>query len=55
MDLATILDDCVHRMRGGESVEDCLADYPEQAAELAPMLRAASALQWLAGFRPALP
>ncbi len=51
MDLATILDDCVHRMRGGESVEDCLADYPEQAAELAPMLRAASALQWLAGFR----
>ena len=51
MDLATILDDCVHRMRRGEGVEDCLADYPEQAAELAPMLHAASALQWLAGSR----
>ena len=51
MDLATILDDCVRRMRGGESVEDCLADYPDKAAELAPMLRAACALQWLAGER----
>jgi hypothetical protein len=50
MDLATILDDCVHRMLGGESVEDCLADYPEEAAELTPMLRTASVLQWLAGF-----
>jgi hypothetical protein len=49
MDLATILDDCVHSMRGGESVEDCLAHYPEQAVELAPMLRAASTLEWLAG------
>ncbi len=51
MDLATILDDCVHRMRAGETVEDCLAAYPDHAAELAPMLRAASILQLLAGWR----
>ena len=37
-DFATILDDCIQRMQQGESLASCLADYPEQAAELTPML-----------------
>jgi len=32
-------------MRQGESVEQCLARYPEQAAELAPLLQLAAATQ----------
>jgi hypothetical protein len=40
-----ILDECLERMRQGESVEQCLARYPELAAELAPLLRVAMASQ----------
>lgn len=40
-----MLNECLERMRQGESVEQCLADYPEQAAELAPLLRVAMATQ----------
>jgi hypothetical protein len=36
-----ILDVCLEGIRQGESVEQCLARYPEQAAELAPLLRVA--------------
>lgn len=35
-----IFDQCVDRLNRGQSLEDCLADYPEQAAELEPLLRA---------------
>jgi Domain of unknown function (DUF5667) len=34
-----ILNECLDKIRQGESVEQCLARYPEQAAELAPLLR----------------
>ncbi len=37
-DFYTILDACIGRIRQGESLESCLADYPEQAADLAPTL-----------------
>ena len=32
------LDLCVRRLRQGESIEGCLADYPELADELRPLL-----------------
>jgi len=35
-----ILDECVDRMVRGETLDDCLAAYPEHAAELEPLLRA---------------
>ncbi len=38
-----ILSDCTERLLQGESVEQCLARYPEQAAELEPLLRVAAA------------
>lgn len=36
-----ILDDCLERVLKGETIEQCLADYPEHAAELGPLLRTA--------------
>ena len=40
-----ILDECLERLRQGESLEQCLARYPEQAAELEPLLQVAMASQ----------
>lgn len=39
-----ILDNCLERMLKGESVEDCLRDYPVQASELEPLLRTSFAV-----------
>jgi len=51
MELATILDDCLQRMRGGPAAQASLASYGDQAAELAPMLAVAARLQGLASYR----
>jgi hypothetical protein len=37
-----ILNECIERIIRGATVEACLADYPEQAAELEPLLRTAA-------------
>jgi hypothetical protein len=34
----TILDECLERLLSGETVEQCLASYPQHAAELEPLL-----------------
>jgi len=34
-----ILNDCLERIFRGESIEDCLASYPEEASELEPLLQ----------------
>ena len=44
-DLETILDTCLYQIEEGESsVEECLARYPEHAAQLQPLLKAATKL-----------
>lgn len=44
-ELETILDICLNQIEDGESnVEECLVLYPEQAAQLEPLLRAATKL-----------
>ena len=44
-ELETILDICVSQIKDGESnVAECLALYPEQAAQLEPLLKAATKL-----------
>lgn len=44
-DLETILDTCLYQIAEGESsIEECLARYPEHAAQLQPLLRAATKL-----------
>lgn len=40
-----ILNDCLERLSRGESLQDCLNAYPEQAKELASLLRVAQATQ----------
>jgi hypothetical protein len=52
-DFDNILDDCLERvMTGGETVEQCLARYPDDAAELEPLLRTALAAREAADIRP---
>ena len=36
-----VLDECVDRINRGETLDECLAAYPEHAAELKPLLEAA--------------
>jgi len=44
-ELETILDICLNQIEDGESnVDECLALYPEQAAQLEPLLKAATKL-----------
>jgi hypothetical protein len=44
-DLETILDTCLYQIEAGEaSIEECLARYPEHAAQLQPLLQAATKL-----------
>ena len=38
-DLGALLDKCIDRMNEGDSLEECLASYPEQAEVLEPLLR----------------
>ncbi len=46
-DLASILDECLARMRHGESLGQCLDAFPEHAQELEPLLRQAGMLRSL--------
>ena len=34
-----VLNECIERLAAGETVEQCLASYPDYAVELEPMLR----------------
>lgn len=45
--LADILDECIDRLAAGESVEDCVARYPQHADELRGLLTTGSALSAL--------
>ena len=41
-ELVNIFEECLERvLNGGETIEQCLAGYPEYAAELAPLLQTA--------------
>ncbi len=51
-DLDRILDECVDRINRGEKLEDCLASYPEYAAELEPLLRVMLDTQMAYTFAP---
>ncbi|MBI2853891.1 MAG: hypothetical protein HYX87_03095 [Chloroflexi bacterium] len=44
-----ILDECIDRMRNGESIEQCLARFPEHLAELEPLLKVASCVSQISG------
>ena len=47
-----ILDECIDRISRGQSVEACLADYPDYAEQLEPLLRTMSQTQAVYSFVP---
>ncbi len=53
MTIHEALDRCLEEIHsGGATVEECLAEYPQYARELAPLLRTASRLESTDGVRP---
>lgn len=46
-DFVSVLDECLARVKAGELPETCLADYPEHASQLAPLLETFLAVQVL--------
>ena len=44
-DLMPLVDLCLRRIRAGEILDACLADYPAEAAELRPLLQTALLLR----------
>ena len=49
-----ILELCLERLAQGDTVENCLADYPQEAAELRPLLQAAQQLHSLSPQQPSV-
>ncbi len=47
-----ILNECLERLLKGETIEQCLQSYPEQAAELEPLLRTALAAKRVSAIQP---
>ena len=53
-DFDRTLDECIDRIRRGESLEACLMRYPEQAKQLEPLLRAVIQTKAVYSFTPAV-
>jgi hypothetical protein len=52
-ELDNTLNECLERLlTGGETVDQCLADYPEKAAELRPLLETALAARKVSSLHP---
>ena len=51
-DFDKILDECIERLNRGESPETCIADYPEHAEQLEPLLRVVQQTQQAYSFVP---
>jgi len=47
-----ILNECLERLLKGETIEQCLQGYPEQAAELKPLLETALAAKRASAIKP---
>lgn len=47
-----ILNECLDRVLKGETVEQCLLSYPEQAKELEPLLKTAKAARLISSVQP---
>jgi hypothetical protein len=51
-DFENILDECLERLFSGEALEQCLQRYPEQAAQLEPLLRMAQSVREASAIQP---
>lgn len=54
-DFTTVLDECLDRLKAGESISACLGRYPEHAEELEPLLEAAQFVEALRFTEPPRP
>ena len=54
-ELMLLVDEALRRLRAGESLETCLADYPAEAAELRPLIEAALLVRALPAAPPPNP
>jgi len=45
IDLIDAFDDCIDRLHAGQTIDDCLRDYPQHAATLHSLLQTASAVR----------
>ncbi|MEE8318308.1 MAG: FecR family protein, partial [Dehalococcoidales bacterium] len=50
--LAGVLEECIVRLRRGESIDDCLARYPEMRSQLEPQLNMIDSVHHLPGVTP---
>ena len=51
-DFDVVLDECVDRLNRGENIAACLADFPQHAAELGPLLKAMTGTKAAYSFTP---
>ena len=51
-ELSNILNECLERLLEGETIEQCLRRYPEQANELKPLLQTALAAKRVSAIQP---
>lgn len=51
-ELANILNDCLERLLRGETIEQCLQDYPQYAGEIEPLLQTAMAAKKALAIQP---
>jgi hypothetical protein len=51
-DFEKILDECIDRINRGESIDSCLADYPDYAGQLSPLLKAMLDAKGVYSFTP---
>jgi hypothetical protein len=51
-DFDRILDECIDRINGGDSVANCLSDYPAYSEKLKPLLRSMHDVQKACTFTP---
>lgn len=51
-ELANILNDCLERLLQGETIEQCLQDYPQYAEEIEPLLQTAMAAKKALAIQP---
>ena len=51
-DFDVVLDECVDRLNRGENIAACLADFPQHAAELEPLLKAMTGTKTAFSFTP---
>ena len=52
-DIELLLDNCINEMRNGKSIDECIAEHPQYASQLRPLLRLVQKIETLPQPEPA--